>query len=96
MSNELSLTLWQFFIVLATTFAGGVGLTFGTVGFIARNIRSDPALMKSLEAAAKNVDPDTALKLVQLGRSTAEVGALVEEVFDGESFDPERLVEKLS
>lgn len=83
MNQEFNLTLWQLLMVIGTTFITAGGLSIGLIGMWARAIRNDPLLLVGLETAAKNIDPDVALKFVEIGKSAAEVGTLIEEVFDG-------------
>lgn len=84
MNGEIALTAWELISVVVLTILAGGALTLGTVYTITKQIMNNPALMTSLESAAANVDPQTALKLVEVGKSLGGVGALVTEVFDGE------------
>lgn len=92
MNGEVVLTGAQLlYVVVGAIVAGGgiAAIGAGTLYAVVRSVLNNPGLVASLEAAAKNVDPDSALKLVNAGKTMSTLavglgaaGELVEEVFD--------------
>jgi hypothetical protein len=77
------LNIWQVIGgVIAAVSIGGIAGIAG-VGVLASRLRNDEATMKAIEALANSAPKHVTDALASIGKSTIEIGKLLEEVTDG-------------